>query len=229
MTDMMTSADQTSDGAASQAPEGIVAPEATMVTEAAEPTGEQQASFEAEAQQASDDAAADESTSDEGQQSKAPEKYEFKPQDGQEFDSEVIDAFADVAKELDLSQEDAQKVLDRVGPKMAERQQAMLDQVRQEWADSAMADKEYGGEKLQENLAVAKKALDQFGTPELRELLESSGLGNNPEVIRFMVRTGKAISEDGYVGQDLGAKGPKSRPTDFNGFAEYLYSNQSGA
>ena len=42
-----------------------------------------------------------------------------------------------------------------------------------------------------------------------------------------MYRAGKAISEDGYVGNSEGAMGKSSGiPKDFNGIANALYSNQ---
>ena len=41
--------------------------------------------------------------------------------------------------------------------------------------------------------------LDAFATPEFRQLLEQTGMGNHPEVIRTFYRAGKAISEDGLV------------------------------
>ena len=88
-------------------------------------------------------------------------------------------------------------------------------------------DKEFGGEKLSENLSTAKKALDQFGTPELRSLLNESGLGNHPEFIRFMFRAGKSISEDRYVGQANGAAPTQGRPRDFASQAAFLYPKQS--
>lgn len=40
----------------------------------------------------------------------APEKYEFVEPEGAKFDSAVLDTFSEVAKELNLSQENAQKV-----------------------------------------------------------------------------------------------------------------------
>lgn len=135
----------------------------------------------------------------------APEKYEFSPPEGFQFDNVVIDEFSTVAKELNLPQEAAQKILDKMTPVMQARQAEHLQAARTEWAESAKADKEFGGEKLAENLGVARKALDAFTTPELRTLLEESGLGNHPEVIRMFYRAGKAISEDRFVGG--GAKG----------------------
>ena len=67
------------------------------------------------------------------------------------------------------------------------------------WVDTAKQDAEYGGEKFEENIAVAVKARDSFGTSEFNEMLDSSGLGNHPEMIRFLNRVGKAISEDSVV------------------------------
>jgi hypothetical protein len=131
-----------------------------------------------------------------------PEKYEFKEPEGVTLDKEVLGEFEGLAKELKLSQEEAQKVSD-IGAKLAQKWEAkqadVIQQASAEWAASASADKEFGGDKLTESLTTAKKALDAFGTPELRTLLNESHLGNHPEVIRFMVRAGKAISEDSKV------------------------------
>jgi hypothetical protein len=156
----------------------------------------------------------------------APETYEFKAPEGRVFDSEVIAEYSKVAKELNLSQEAAQRVLDAVGPKLAERQAAQIEAVRTGWADSSKADKEFGGERLSENLSVAKKALDAFGTAELRSLLNESGLGNHPEVIRFMFRAGKAISEDSMVTGTRGEAKPAG-PRSFNDLADALYSSST--
>lgn len=134
--------------------------------------------------------------------SEVPEKYDFKAPEGVTFDAELTGEFEGIAKELGLSQANAQKVTD-IGAKMAQKFQAKqaeaMQQLSTEWVEAATSDKEFGGEKLNENLAVAQKALSTFGTPELRGLLEKSGLGNNPEVIRFMYRAGMAISEDKLV------------------------------
>lgn len=155
----------------------------------------------------------------------APEKYEFKAPDGRDFDSEVISSFSEIAKELNLTQESAQKMLDKVAPKMAERQAQQVEAIRQEWATLSKSDKEFGGEKIAENLSVAKRALDTFGTPELRSLLNDSGLGNHPELIRFFFRAGKAISEDAKV-VGSGTTAPTKAPVrDFATAAAALYSN----
>ncbi len=153
-----------------------------------------------------------------------PEKYEFKAPEGVTLDADALGEFEAFAKELKLSQGDAQKVAD-IGAKMSQKwaanQAEAIQTAAAEWAAAATADKEYGGDKLSENLGVAKKALDAFGTPELRTLLNDSRLGNHPEVIRFMVRAGKAISEDRMV---TGGAGPATAATST---AKALYPNMA--
>lgn len=140
----------------------------------------------------------------------APEKYDFKAPEGQTFDSEVLNAYSEVARELNLTQEGAQQLLDKVGPIIEQRQMARIQEVRTGWLDASKTDKEFGGEKLTENMAVAQKALD-FATPELKQLLNDTGFGNHPEIVRFFYRVGKAMSPDSIVsGRKEGSAAPKT-------------------
>ena len=153
----------------------------------------------------------------------APEKYEFKAPDGKQYDAAVLEPFSEAAKAANLTQDAAQKILETMAPKLAEHQQAQVEAVQSGWLEASKTDKEFGGDRLQENLAVAKRALDTFapknadGTVSgFRQLLDDTGLGNHPEVIRMLVKIGKAISEDGFV-----AGSPKT--SDAGGTAAILY------
>lgn len=127
-----------------------------------------------------------------------PEVYEFEMPEGVELDKDALNDFTGVAKELKLDQAAAQKLAD-VGVKMAQRQKEVFENTKAAWAEQARTDKDIGGEKFEQNLAMAKKTLETFGSPELKEILNVSGLGNHPVVIKFLVNTSKAISEDGFV------------------------------
>ena len=216
----MTEANQTNEGDTQQPVDAST--EATTDTE-------QQAEGVQE-QQVSDETTVESETSEKDVPEGAPEKYEFnrKVADApEELDPEVLTAFGDVAKELNLPQDAAQKVLDKVAPVIQARQAKAIEQTKVEWATQSKSDSEFGGESLTENLNVAKASLDTFGTDALKSLLQETGLGNHPEVIRFMYRAGKAISEDSYVGNSQGANAQGSKvPKDFNGIANALYSNQ---
>lgn len=220
----MTEANQTNEGDTQQ-PVDATTEQSTEAT-----TDTQQQAETVQDQQDSDESSVESETSESETPEGAPETYEFntKVADApEELDPEVITAFGEVAKELDLPQEAAQKVIDKVAPVMQAQQAKMVEQVKIDWANDAKADQEFGGENLNANLEVAKSSLKAFGTDALKSLLQESGLGNHPEVIRFMYRAGKAISEDAYVGNSQGADAKSNGiPKDFNGIANALYSNQ---
>lgn len=132
----------------------------------------------------------------------APEKYEFQAAEGVELDTEALKEFEPVAREMNLTNEQAQKLVD-VYPKILagvqQRQVEAWQQTTEQWAADVKADKEIGGDKLPSNLSAAQRALDQFGTPELKEYLKTTGLGNHPDLVKTFVKIGKAMSEDGMV------------------------------
>jgi hypothetical protein len=127
-----------------------------------------------------------------------PEAYDLKMPDGIELDKASADEFTTIAKELKLDQATAQKLAD-VAAKQAQRQVEAHTKLVESWVEQVKADKDLGGDKLEENLGTARKALDMFGTPELRDVLNATGFGNHPAIIRAFLKVGKAISEDRFV------------------------------
>lgn len=140
-----------------------------------------------------------------GEDEGVPEEYaDFTAPEGIELDAEMLEEFKPIAKELGLKQDDAQKLID-MQSKVAQRWQEAVQQhvvdTRLGWRDAAQKDAEIGGEKFAENLALAKVGRDTFGTDALKTLLDESGLGDHPEVIRFFYKVGKANSEHDFVNQ----------------------------
>ena len=153
----------------------------------------------------------------------APEAYEFKAAEGQTFDPEFVKSYSEVARELNLTQEAAQTMIDKVGPVLAQQQAAQIAQVRNDWAEASKVDAEFGGAKFNENLAIAKQSIDKFATPEFKQMLDDTGLGNHPEWIRYCYRVSKAFSPDNFEG---GHKEGDAAPKDFNSMASRLYPGQ---
>lgn len=147
-----------------------------------------------------------------------PESYELKMPEGVQLDSAAAEEFTAIAKELKLDQAAAQKLAD-IGAKMATRQAEAHAQLVETWTEQVKTDKEIGGDKLDQNLGIARKAIDTFGSPELKALLNSTGLGNHPEVVKLAFKVGKAISEDRFV-----QGSPKGAETDV---AKKLFPNMN--
>lgn len=127
----------------------------------------------------------------------APEKYaDFKLPEGLTLDAKTLDGFKAIAKEAGLSQEAAQKFVDfetslvKAGNEAA--QAAWQEQVAK-WETES---REAFGADWQKQFGIASKAVERFGSPALRQLLNESGLGNHPEVVKFFAKVGGRISED---------------------------------
>lgn len=118
----------------------------------------------------------------------APAEIDLKLPDGFAKDDPLIGDFTKTAKDLGLKSESAQKLFDLyAGAKAAEAKalnESLSAQTKQ-WVDSIKADKEFGGENFKASLVFANKAIDRFGSPELRQALTASGLGNHPEVVKI--------------------------------------------
>lgn len=137
----------------------------------------------------------------------APEKYEFVAPKDQVLDPAVVTEFSGIAKELNLSQVDAQKVIDKMAPLLAKtdatqyasRITKAVETASAEWVAQSKADKEFGGDNFDKNLALANLTVETYGTPELKALLKDSGIGNHPDMIRWAYRVGKQLAPDGNV------------------------------
>ena len=130
----------------------------------------------------------------------APEgDYEVKAPEGGVLDSTVMGELGAVAKELNLSPTAVQKLVDRVAPVWQKQGLAHVEKFRKEWTEQSLADKEFGGNNFDANIKAVNKAYTKFTTPELRTLLEESGLNCHPEVIRHFYRLSKATEDGRYI------------------------------
>lgn len=120
--------------------------------------------------------------------------------EGIEIDQELFSGVKEIAAKHNLPKEALQDLVDAYSKRITNADNILKDQwseIEQGWVKSAKTDKEIGGEKFEANLSKAKKALDMFGTPALREALDQTRIGNHPELIRMMVKIGEKISEGG--------------------------------
>lgn len=147
-------------------------------------------------------AKANEGTGEEAPQKRnAPESYTYKPsEEGLTVGDGVASAMSDVFRELDLTQDAAQKIVDKVSPALRAQTQANIKAMVDGWETELQADATVGGSKLPESLALAEKAL-ALGSPELRQLLGSTadggtGLGRHKAVVQWLAEIGRRLTPD---------------------------------
>lgn len=111
------------------------------------------------------------------------------------------------AKEKGLSQEAAQKLLDRDHSTVKtfhEVQKKQLDDMKKVWVKEIQDDPEFGGKKAKENQEIAKRGMQYIGKQigkekELEQILNLTSLGDNPVFIRMFHHIGKVIADDTFV------------------------------
>lgn len=153
-------------------------------------------------QQAPEDQQQGQKTEGEGDQAQkpvVPEAYTFAElPEGYELSAEQLAEVTPLLKELNLTQEQANKLVAFDAQRELAAEQAGLQQ-RQGlvtgWEKSLRDDADFGGANFDANVGVAQKALAQFGTPELSTMLKESGLGSHPEVVRLFHRIGQQLAE----------------------------------
>jgi len=153
-------------------------------------------------QQEAETAASEDNQASEDAVANVPENYEFTLPEGVTIDDSTMGDLKSLSKELGLSQEQAQKIADlgvQQNERWAQQQLEYAMQAREEWATQVKADKELGGPAFDESIASASRAIKEFGSPELVNLLNETGLGNHPEVIRAFYKVGKMIEDDKIV------------------------------
>ena len=135
----------------------------------------------------------------------APDQYEpFTVPEGIDVDDDLINEAADIYHKLGLSQEQAQQLVDLDTQRMEAANQEWAG-INAQWVNDIKTDAEMGGGKFPETLSMAKKAMDKLGSDGLRDILNDSGLGNHPELVRSFAKMGRLLSEGTvHTGQPKG-------------------------
>lgn len=145
--------------------------------------------------------------------------------EGMERDEELLGTFVDKAKELGLTQEQAQALVD-IQAGAVQKQAQVIDDMMAGWQKETEADEELGGANMDENLSVARagveEVLNETEAAAFYEALQVSGLGSHPAIIRPLFRFGKMLSDD-TVHRGRTMSGDKARTT-----AERMFGNPTG-
>jgi hypothetical protein len=126
-----------------------------------------------------------------------PEAYgDFTVSEGFSVNNEVLAEFKQQAAKLNISKEDAQGLIN-LQMKTVQAEQAKWVQVTQGWADETRNDAEIGGENLGRTVELSKAALSHYDPDNvLFGILEQSGYGNHPKVLRALSRMGADLEKE---------------------------------
>jgi len=143
----------------------------------------------------------------------APDSYtEFKVPEGYTLDEAVAKDAGILFKDMNLSQDQAQKLVDfyvkQTNDSLNQPYEAYRA-LRQEWVEKAKAHPEIGRD-LDRVLTTVAKAIDGVGDAELarefRQVMDMTGAGDHPSFIRMFYKLAKMVTE----GQPIVGGGPSA-------------------
>src|SRR5262249_3847867 len=164
----------------------------------------------------------------------APEKNEsLKAPEGYKKKMEATASGTNNFKEIGLSQDQAQKVMDLYNKEVVQAENAPYrawEDMQEKWRNEIQQDPELGG-KLDQVKSTTARLIDGLGDPRLaqafREAMDFTGAGNNPAFIRTFYRIAQRMTEGGAAtgGGPAGSGPGQQRPASV---AAALYPNLTG-
>jgi len=145
---------------------------------------------------------------------KDDDKFEFP--EGVKVNDEKVKSFIAIAKELKLTKEQAQKLVDMDTKNIVEADKAFTA-MKEGWKQDTLKEL---GENAEQKLGEASLAFKQFGDDEFVKLMKDTGLENHPAVVRVFRNIGSKIATDKTVSAT--SNGVKSSKT----MQEILYGEE---
>lgn len=119
-----------------------------------------------------------------------------------ELEPGAVDWYRKAAMDAGLSQEQARKlsenfILQNRAAMEQHQQQQQLQQTN--WINNL---KQEFGSAFDERVGIAKRAVDAFGGQELKDILNQTGLGSHPTIVKMFAKIGANILEDQLIRAD---------------------------
>lgn len=117
-----------------------------------------------------------------------------------QLDEGLLNGFYQEAHRIGLNKQQAAALVRWQAQAAHEGTEASIVEMESHLAQAQEAMRKEFGNAYEQNLDMAQQAAKQFGGEELIALLNSTGLGNEPAVIKAFANIGKAISNDEVIG-----------------------------
>lgn len=125
-----------------------------------------------------------------------PDGYALNFADADSVDTALLAQYTSLAHEMGLNRSQAAKLAAMYENHVSgqvQRQMETLREAEKGWLAELRADKGFTVD-----MTHARRAVEQYGSPELMSVLEETRMGSHPVMVRFMAKIGKALAEPGF-------------------------------
>lgn len=131
-----------------------------------------------------------------------PEAYEFDHPTVEDLSDAHRAAYNEAFREMGLSQEAVNRLLEteaRIAEELQTQGQETMQAQRDEWLEAAKADKELGADwaLTEKRAGFAMKQIAE-NDPDFADLLNDTGLGDHPTLLKAFARLGQYMSNDRF-------------------------------
>ncbi len=116
-----------------------------------------------------------------------------------DVEPEQTENFRQFAHQLGLNNQQAETIYQAYQQDIAERDQVSQQQFEQFEVDNLNALQQEWGDQFNHNLEMARRAFMNFATPEAVQIVEETGMGNHPELLKVFARIGEVLAEDSVL------------------------------
>ena len=126
------------------------------------------------------------------------EGYSF--EDYESDDDGHLDEFKQWAHGENFTNDQAHVILDELNTMIARGKEQTQDDNNRAMMDAESAlMKEWPGHRFEEEMDYAQRSFRQFADKEVQELVDNSGIGNQPAFVKFFAKIGRAMGEANMV------------------------------
>jgi len=128
--------------------------------------------------------------------------YDLKLSDDNVLGQDELNSVLEFAKENKLAPELAEAVWKRENEllsKLGDAESKRQDDELKEWRSSVINDPDMGGEKLKITTENARRAVKTFGSEDFTKVLNETGYGDHPEIVRFLSNIGSLMNDDALI------------------------------
>lgn len=145
--------------------------------------------------------------------SEVPESYVF-GSEGDDLDTDMIEAITPVMKELGLTQEQANKLFDAYNSVGGVADGQVVTQALAKWEGDLKKDPDFGGENYAKNAAAVSQFIQATVPEEVKEdfikVMRDTGIGSHPAMVKYI----HSLSKQFPTGEDvpIGGRSTHNRP-----------------
>ena len=126
-------------------------------------------------------------------------EYDLKAAEENAFKDEVMSEFKKTAFEHNVLPDQAQAMYDFLNNQAIQEATRMQEAQQQKLEEAITGLREEWGEAFDQNVHTAKLAVNEFGGDQLKQYLNDTGLGNDPNIIKVFNEIGKQFfKEDNF-------------------------------